>query len=91
MSLQVEPETLGLAHGRQLADGVLLEEGRVHIGDAHQRLFPRCLVLLDRLLEGSEAGGVILGGGDKPAKHSFPDRSQKIKLHYLMVEEGRLS
>ena len=72
MPLQVEPETLALTHGRQLADRVLLEEGRVHIGDAHQRLFPRCLVLLDRLLEGGEAGGVILGGGDEPAKLSFP-------------------
>merc|ERR550519_418962 len=64
--LQVEPETLGLAHGRQLADRVLLEEGGVHIGDAHQRLFPGRLVVLNRLLEGSEGGGVILGGGDEP-------------------------
>ena len=67
----MEPEALRLAHGRQLVDRVLLEEGRVDIGDAHQRLFPRCLVLLNRLLEGGEAGGVILGGGDEPAKETF--------------------
>ena len=91
MPLQVEPETLGLTHGRQLADRVLLEEGGVNVGDAHQRLFPGRLVVLNRLLEGSEGGGVILGGGDEPAKHSFPDRSQNFEVHHLMVEEGRLS
>ena len=72
MTLKVEPEALGLAQGGQLADRVLLEERRVDVGDAHQRLSPRCLVLLDRLLEGGEAGGVILGGGDEPAEDSFP-------------------
>ena len=91
MSLQVEPKTLGLAHGGELADRVLLEEGGVHVGDAHQRLFPGRLVVLNRLLEGSEGGGVILGGGDEPAKRSFPDRSQNFEVHHLMVEEGRLS
>ena len=61
MALQVEPESVVLAHGGQLADGVLLEEGGMHVGDAHQRLLPGRRVLLDRLLEGCEAGGVILG------------------------------
>ena len=92
MPLQVEPEAVGLAHGGQLADGVLLEEGGMHVGDAHQRLLPRCLVLLDRLLEGGKAGGVVLRGGDEPAtKHIFRDHSQNFGLRYLIVEEGRLS
>ena len=75
MPLQVEPETLGLAHGRQLADRVLLEEGGVNVGDAHQRLFPGRLVVLNRLLEGSEGGGVILGGGNEPANILFQTKT----------------
>ena len=67
----MEPEALRLAHGRQLADGVLLEESRVDVGDAHQRLLASRLVLLHCLLEGGETGGVILGGGDEPAKEKF--------------------
>ena len=67
MPLQMEPESVVLAHGRELADGVLLEEGGMHVGDAHQRLLSRCLVLLDRLLERSKTGGVVLRGGDEPA------------------------
>ena len=71
MALQMEPETLSFAHGGELADGVLLEEGGVHVSDAHQRLLPRCLVLLDRLLERGKAGGVVLRGGDEPARILF--------------------
>ena len=71
MPLQVEPESVGLAHGGQLADGVLLEEGGMHVGDAHQRLLPSCLVLLNRLLERGKAGGVVLRGGDEPARILF--------------------
>ena len=63
----MEPEAVGLAHGGEFADGVLLEEGGMHVGDAHQRLLPSYLVLLNRLLERSKTGGVVLRGGDEPA------------------------
>ena len=91
MALQMEPETLSLAHGGELADGVLLEEGGVHVGDAHQRLLARRLVLLNCLLEGSKGGGVILTGGDEPAICSSLDQIQIIGNGNLMVDDGRLS
>ena len=76
MTLKVEPEALGLAQGGQLADRVLLEEGGVHVGDAHQGLLAGRLVLLNCLLERCKAGAVVLRGRYEPGKSNTIKRKQ---------------
>ena len=78
MTLKVEPEALGLAQGGQLADRVLLEEGGVHVGDAHQGLLAGRLVLLNCLLERCKAGAVVLRGRYEPARSNTIKRKQLI-------------
>ena len=78
MALQMEPETLSLAHGGELADGVLLEEGGVHVSDAHQRLLAGRLVLLNCLLERCKAGAAVLRGRYEPARSNTIKRKQLI-------------
>ena len=82
MTLKVEPEALGLAQGGQLADRVLLEEGGVHVGDAHQGLLAGRLVLLNCLLERCKAGAVVLRGRYEPARINTIKSCKALVLPY---------